>query len=107
MIDGDTFEAEAELWPGLTVRALIRVEGVDAPELRGRCAAEKLDARKAREALAYLLENGARLREVRRDKYGGRFVAKVLLADGSDLAETLIAAGYARRYDGGRRAGWC
>ena len=39
-------------------------------------------------------------------KWGGRVIADVLI-DGRSLATALIEAGLARRYDGGRRAGWC
>jgi len=39
---------------------------------------------------------------------GGRwmFTAEVVV-DGAPVAETMIAAGHARPYDGGRRQGWC
>jgi micrococcal nuclease len=107
VIDGDTFKAEASLWPGLAVTALIRVEGVDTPERRSRCAEERRLAMRAHDALAFLLEGPIALHDVRRDKFGGRFIASVSLADGSDLGETLIAAGYARPYSGGKRASWC
>jgi Staphylococcal nuclease homologue len=40
------------------------------------------------------------------DKYGGRIDADVWI-DGERLADQLITAGLARRYDGGKRAGWC
>ena len=39
-------------------------------------------------------------------KWGGRVIAD-LVVDGRSLAAALIAAGYGRVYDGGKRAGWC
>jgi len=45
--DGDTFTVEACPWPGITANASVRVDGVDTPEIRGQCEAEK---RKAHEA---------------------------------------------------------
>ena len=34
-------------------------------------------------------------------------MAKVSTAAGADLAARMIAAGYARPYDGGKRLSWC
>ena len=40
-------------------------------------------------------------------KYAGRVLAHVREAELGDLAERLTAAGFARPYEGGARAGWC
>lgn len=53
--------------------------------------------------MASLLADNVSLIEVRRDKYGGRVVAGVRLADGEDLGARLVADGLARPYDGVRR----
>jgi hypothetical protein len=42
-----------------------------------------------------------------RQVYKKRADAYVMLPDGRDLGSALIAAGLARRYAGGQRAGWC
>ena len=39
--DGDTFTVEAYPWPGLEAKASVRIDGVDTPEIRGKCEAEK------------------------------------------------------------------
>jgi endonuclease YncB( thermonuclease family) len=44
--DGDTFTVEAYPWPGITAKASVRVDGVDTPEIRGKCEAEKQKALK-------------------------------------------------------------
>lgn len=36
VVDGDTIDITIELWPGLTQRARIRLEGVNTPEKRTR-----------------------------------------------------------------------
>jgi endonuclease YncB( thermonuclease family) len=36
VIDGDTFVADAAVWPGQTVRVNIRIRGIDAPEMKRR-----------------------------------------------------------------------
>jgi endonuclease YncB( thermonuclease family) len=47
------------------------------------------------------------LTAVQPDKYDKRVDAYVRLPDGRDLGGALIAAGLARPYSGGHRAGWC
>ena len=47
--DGDTLTVDAEPWPGLTARTAVRVAGVDTPEIRGKCPAEKDMAIRARD----------------------------------------------------------
>ncbi|GAA2835018.1 hypothetical protein GCM10010836_30390 [Aminobacter aminovorans] len=41
VIDGDRFLAEAEIWPGQTLRVNIRICGIDAPEMKSRCVGER------------------------------------------------------------------
>ncbi len=47
--DGDTMTVDAEPWPGLVARTKVRVAGVDTPEIRGMCQAEKELAIRARD----------------------------------------------------------
>ncbi len=119
VIDGDTIEVRVHIWLGQELRTRVRLAGIDAPELKGKCDQERELARRAR---AYLLarldplDAGAgagtgigaiRLREIRYGKYAGRVLARVETLDGTDLGQGLIAAGLARPYDGRRRASWC
>jgi endonuclease YncB( thermonuclease family) len=107
VIDGDTLEVSARIWPQQSVRTTIRIRGIDAAELPGRCQAETILAEKARARLAELAGAKVTLGEVGNDKYGGRYVATVADSDGRDLGLVLIAEGLARAYDGGQRQGWC
>jgi len=108
VIDGDTLAVAARIWLGQEVEALVRLDGIDAPELNGGCEGERQRARAARDALAAAVREGyVLLTDIRYDKYGGRVVAVVKDARGSDLAAGLVAAGHARFYDGGRRQAWC
>ena len=107
-VDGDTLEVEATIWLGQEVHILVRIRGIDAPELRARCAEEARLAAAARDRLAQLTNAGpVGLLNVRRDKYGGRVSARVTGPDGADLGAAMVAAGLARLYHGGRRQGWC
>jgi micrococcal nuclease len=112
IVDGDTLEVHL---PGLPMElqpVKVRLRGVDTPELRGKCAAEKKMAQEARAFTQRLV--GAALAAKRPiyfsridwDKYGGRIDADVAV-DGRSLGDMLVGAGLARRYDGGKRMGWC
>lgn len=108
VIDGDSLAVRVEVWLGLEVATVVRLRGIDAPELAGRCPDERRRAASAREALAALVAGGAiSLAGVETDKYGGRVVADVADGSGRLLAAALVDAGLARPYDGGRRGGWC
>lgn len=105
--DGDTVRVEASMWPGLTWRGSVRVDGVDTPELRGKCEVEKVKAKAARDFVRARIGKRVLLVNVRKGKYAGRVVARVKLANGSDLTELLIQQGHGRPYEGGRRREWC
>ncbi len=111
VIDGDTLEVRAVVWLGQTLRTRVRLLGVDAPELKGKCARERALAERARAfVLARLAPDGGapvRLRNIRYGKYAGRVLAEVETARGEDLGRGLMAAGLARPYGGRARASWC
>ncbi len=108
VIDGDTFEARVRVWPGMDITTRVRLRGIDAPELRARCDDERVKAVAAREALTRLLAEGeVGIARVGQDKYGGRVDADVSTARTQDVSATMLNQGFARRYSGGRRVGWC
>jgi micrococcal nuclease len=108
VIDGDTFEARVHVWPGLAITTKVRLRGIDAPELNGRCPAERTKAEAAREALrAVISEGDLTVLRVSLDKYGGRVLADVVTSRTSDVAQALLLRGVARAYAGGRRENWC
>ena len=108
VIDGDTLAVRARIWLGQDIAVHVRLDGIDAPELRSRCAAERLAAQAARDALGRrTLGQPVQLTAIRWDKYGGRVVARVTDAAGEDLAAYLQSLDLVRAYDGGARAGWC
>lgn len=105
--DGDTLTVQANPWPSAYIRTSVRVLGVDAPELRGKCEAEKAAAIAARDRLAELVAGRTvSLVNVEPDKYGGR-VDAIVMVDGTNVADLLIAEGHGRPYHGQRRQGWC
>ena len=111
-VDGDTFEARMRVWFGQEIDTLVRVRGIDAPELKAKCAREARLAAEARDLLADFLAAGPiRLRDVAADKYFGRIVASVEIGasehETDDVALLMTASNLARPYDGRKRAPWC
>jgi endonuclease YncB( thermonuclease family) len=108
VIDGDTFEARVRVWPGLDVDTKVRLRGIDAAELHARCADELAKAQAARTALETILAEGdVTVSQVGIDKYGGRVDAVASTRNTADVSVAMLSGGWARAYDGGRRAGWC
>jgi endonuclease YncB( thermonuclease family) len=108
VVDGDTIFVRARIWLGQDVEIHVRLAGVDAPEIKGRCPYERRLAQRARDLVAAKVGGAMiRLLDVRRDKYGSRVVARVESASGEDLAGALRRAGLAHAYGGGARRPWC
>jgi micrococcal nuclease len=108
VIDGDTVEVRAQIWIDQQVTTKVRLRSIDAPERKGRCASESLQAEKARDQLVALIKSGqVFLTDLDKDKYGGRVIGTLLTARGDDIGQSLIASGHARPYAGGRRQAWC
>ena len=108
VLDGDTFLAEALVWPGHAVRVNVRIRGIDAPEMKARCRAERAAAERARDALAVLFGDGpVAISNIAGAKYYGRVLADVTTADGQGVASVLLGEELVRPYGGGRREGWC
>lgn len=110
IVDGDTFWLDGEK---------MRVARIDAPELRGRCRAERRLAIVARDRLAGLLSdvaalppcNAARIRDqpdclsrAGVGRYGRTLVS--IRVGGADVGDILIGEGLAARYGGGK-PDWC
>jgi endonuclease YncB( thermonuclease family) len=89
------------------LRIVVRLLGVDAPELRADHECEREAARRATEFVRRLLAEARDIRLVPGplDRYG-RTLGRIT-ADGRDLGHALIEAGLARPYKGGRRKPWC
>lgn len=97
-IDGDSLVCGQER---------VRIMGLDAPELRGRCRAETRLARAAHARMQQLMARGVTLELRGRDRYR-RTLAVVRVRGGQDVAAIMIRERLARAYDGrGSRRGWC
>lgn len=107
VIDGDTIKLGVAIWPGLTQRISLRLNGIDTPEKRGSPPCEKELAKKATEFTRQFVSEGTvTVSDVKLGKYAGRVLGSVSV-EGKDLVEALISAGHGRPYDGGARGCWC
>jgi len=106
--DADTFRVNINEWPDIVGRRMsVRVNGIDAPEIRGKCKVEKRLARIAKQFTVKLLRSGKliELRNIKRGKYF-RLLADVYI-DNVSLSGELINNHHARVYDGGTKSNWC
>jgi micrococcal nuclease len=108
IVDGDTLAVRVAIWIGQDLNVLVRIRGIDAPEVHGHCDDETVRAREARVALEQLVTGGeVALTAIEGDKYFGRVIADVTTLAGQNVGAALLAGGYARTYDGGKRQSWC
>ena len=106
--DGDTFRVNIDSLPPIVGKNIaIRVNGVDTPEIRGKCQYEKDLALEARDFVRGKLANAKeiKLTNLQRGKYF-RVVANVVV-DGVSLELELLDNGLAYEYSGGKKVGWC
>ena len=107
--DGDTIRFDIPgVHPLLGDNIAIRLKGVDTPEVRGKCPAEKKLAVAAKDFVQGMLAKAKRitLRETGRGKYF-RIVSQVV-ADGVDVSGALLKTGLAMPYLGEKKVGgWC
>ena len=106
--DGDTFRVNIDSLPPIVGKNIaIRLEGVDTPEIKGKCQYEKDLALEARDFVRKKLFNAKeiKLNDLQRGKYF-RVVAKVFI-DGVSLEKELLNKGLAYKYQGGKKSSWC
>jgi endonuclease YncB( thermonuclease family) len=113
--DGDTINVKIHVLPGQVIHAGLRVEGMDAPELRrSGCKTPENQQRElalgaeARDFVKARYEPGQRirLRNLQQDKYGGRYVAIVereTVTGWQRLDDEMVRRGLADPY-GARKA---
>ena len=106
--DGDTFRVDIDSLPPIVGKNIpIRLNGIDTPEIRGKCQYEKDLALKARDFVRNKLANAKeiKLTKLQRGKYF-RVVADVMI-DGVSLEKELLENKLAYKYTGGKKSSWC
>jgi micrococcal nuclease len=106
VVDGDTVHVLLSLGVDEYAYRMIRIRGVNAPEVFSGPPKERERGKAARDFLARLLPAGAKCRlTTERDATTlGRYVADMQLEDGRDVAAELIATGHAAPAAGSRRS---
>jgi endonuclease YncB( thermonuclease family) len=97
VIDGDTFVVDVDLGFRIWSTAVsMRILGINARELHDPGGAE------AKANLETLVPPNVfvTMTSVKPDKYGDRWLAKIVLPDGRDLSQTLIDQQYAAPWNG-------
>ena len=108
VLDGDTLAVRARVWIGTAVETSVRIEGIDAPEIKGKCEKETALAEAARREILRLVgERPVEIYDIRLEKYAGRVLARVRTADGIDIGQHMINKGLVRPYHGEKRQPWC
>lgn len=108
VLDGDTISVKARVWIGSDVETSVRIEGIDAPEIKGKCEKERSMAEAARQEVARLLGGGnVSIYNIRLEKYAGRVMAQIQTADGINIGKHMVEKGFARPYHGDKRKPWC
>jgi len=108
VIDGDTLTVNIHVWLGQNIQTKLRIDGIDTPEIHGKCLSEKARAQKAKQIVIDLVKNNKiEVYNIRNGKYAGRVLAKVKTSDGIDIGSYMIKKGLARSYHGKKRQGWC
>jgi micrococcal nuclease len=111
--DGDTLKVTVYKWARETEEAEIRVRGLDSPEIRGKCQAEKDLAQAAKTYVKSRIESNNN--RIRLTVVGcgptegggfGRCLAHVYVGS-SLLSDELIGLGLARPNEGEKRGPWC
>ena len=106
--DGDTFRVDIDSLPPIVGKNIrIRLNGLDTPEIQGKCQYEKDLALKARDFVRNKLANAKeiKLTKLQRGKYF-RVVADVYV-DGVSLEQELLENKLAYKYTGGKKSSWC
>jgi len=106
--DGDTFRANLKGYPDIIGKRIpVRINGIDAPEIKGKCYKEKALAREAKMLAVEKLRNAKSivLKNIKRGKYF-RIIADVYV-DGESLADILLDRNLAKEYNESKKIDWC
>ena len=107
--DGDTCNAKMLGVPDTLKKIKIRINGIDTPEIKGKCEREKKLALEAKVFINDLIKNSTviYLKNLKWGKYGGRVVADLYI-DKRDYREHLKGKNFYVEYYGGKKTeDWC
>lgn len=89
--DGDTITFNLSgLHPIIGEKISIRVNGIDTPEIKGKCEKEKYDAQQARDMVTDILKDSEQITLMNMEKGKYFEVAADVIVDGKNLAGMLL-----------------
>ena len=106
--DGDTIRVNIDSFPDIIGKNIrIRLKGIDAPEIKGKCQKEIELAFMARDYLRNAINQSSQiqLRNIERGKYF-RIVGELYI-DEENISRGLIEEGLAYIYHRGKKRNWC
>ena len=106
--DGDTLRVNIDSFPDIIGKNIrIRIKGIDAPEIKGKCQKEIDLAIVARDYLRNAINHSSQieLRNMERGKYF-RIVGELYI-DGENISNNLLKKKLAYYYNGGKKRSWC
>lgn len=109
--DGDTINVIIALGNNCPLAIKVRVVGIDAPEITKKGTTTQLEKDAGLFVRDYV-NNLFQITEIVQiklhciDKYGGRYVGDVFLADNKTLSDHLLSLGYVKKYDGKTKTKW-
>lgn len=115
IVDGDTISATITELPLNIMPSLVRINGIDTPEIGGtaKCQKERDLGVKAADftreyfRVAMLQNKEIVFKNIKRDKYASRVVGDVFI-DGIDFGHLMLEKGLAKAYNGlGPKPDWC
>ena len=106
--DGDTIRVNIDSYPDIIGENIrVRLKGIDAPEIKGKCQKEIDLAIMARDYLRNAINQSSHieLKNIERGKYF-RIVGELYI-DGENISKGLLKEKLAYIYHGGKKRSWC
>ncbi len=102
-LDGDTAEVLIDVGFRISARMMVRVAGINAPEIHAKDQATRDKAQKSKaravELCPILSQQELHTAKARLDDKYGRWLAAIVLADGRNFSDVMIGEGLAVAYD--------
>jgi micrococcal nuclease len=100
VVDGDTMDLDIDLGMEIHINTRVRLYGINTPEIHTKVAAEKEAGQKAMQRVIAALARWEvplkiQTHKDKKEKYG-RYLATIILPDGTNLNELLIKEGLAK-----------
>ena len=102
VLDGDTVEILIDLGFNITIKQIVRIKGINSPEIHTKDKAEKIKGQASKAyAEQWFAQKELTIRTFKDEKYG-RMLGEFFCGE-ENFSESAVAEGHAVVYDGGKR----